>query len=197
MKKNMTKKETAFEERMAKQRAKRGFSDRDVWSIDYWFCNTISPMLKQLAKKKHGFQTLDEDGNLVQIDNLSDEEYEMYEKRWTDTILRMAHFADEMNDDTCSMKNPYEKEYHRISRLFTKKYGFFGEKLYTDEDKKAVEEKGQYRMYFPKDDPVHGEEYRRITDQYMDYVKKISDYRDECKDEFFTLFSKYFSYLWD
>lgn len=197
MKKNMTKKETAFEERMAKQRAKRGFSDRDVWSIDYWFCNTISPMLKQLAKKKHGFQTLDEDGNLVQIDNLSDEEYEMYEKRWTATLLRMAHLADEMNEDTCSMKNPYEKEYHRICRLFTKKYGFFGEKLYTDEDKKAAEEKGQYRMYFPQDDPVHSEEYRRITDQYMDYVKKISDYRDECKDEFFTLFSKYFSYLWD
>ena len=44
-----SKSDIAFEERMAKQRATRGFCDRDVWDIDHWFCNTISPMLKQLA----------------------------------------------------------------------------------------------------------------------------------------------------
>ena len=107
MKKPMTKKEAAFEERMAKQRAKRGFSDRDVWSIDYWFCNTISPMLKQLAKKTHGFQTLDENGNIIQTNNLTDEDAEMYEKRWTDTILHMAHLADEMNLATSLLFDPF------------------------------------------------------------------------------------------
>lgn len=192
----MTKKEVAFEERMAKQRAKRGFSDRDVWSIDYWFCNTISPMLKQLAKKTHGFQTLDENGNIIQTNALTDEDFGMYEKRWTDTILHMAHLADEMNDETCSMKNPHEKDFDRIHRAFLKKYGFWGEKLYTEEDKKEAE-KGCHKMYSPESDPIHGEEYRKIMEQYMAYEQKISDYRDECKDEFFRLFNRYFWCLWD
>ena len=196
-KKTMTKKEIAFEERMAKQRVKRGFSDRDVWSIDYWFCNTISPMLKQLAKKKHGFQQLDENGEFIYKDKLSDEEYEIFEKRWTDTILHMAHLADEMNEETCSMKNPFDKDLHRIYRAFEKKYGFWGEKLQTEEDKKETKEKGITRMYTPTDDPIHGEEYQKIMDLHSDYEKKIAEYRDKCKDDFFVLFSKYFRYLWD
>lgn len=197
MKKIMTKKEIAFEERMAKQRAKRGYSDRDTWSIDYWFCKTISPMLKQLAKKKHGFQTLDENGDLIQTGNLSDKEYEVFEKRWTDTILHMAFLAEEMNEETCSMKNPFEKDIHRVYRAFEKKYGLLGEKLLTEEEKiEAAEGKGT-RAYFPDDDPVHGEEYRIILERHMDFEKKINEYRERCKDEFFVLFSKYFWCLWD
>lgn len=196
-KKTMTKKEIAFEERMAKQRAKRGFSDRDVWSIDYWFCNTISPMLKQLAKNAHGYQTLDENGDIIHTGDTSKEESEMYAKRWKDAILHMAFLADEMNEEMCSMKNPFERDFHRVHRIFEKRYGFWGEKLQTDEEKRQEEEGKGTRMYFPEDDPVHGEEYRKITDQYMDFEKKISDYREECKNEFFMLFSKYFWYLWD
>ena len=195
-KKTATKKEIAFEERMAKQRAKRGFSDRDVWSIDYWFCNTISPMLKQLAKKAHGFQTLDENGEFIHKDKLSDEDCKLFDKRWTHTLLHMAFLADEMSEENCSMKNPFDKDYHRIWRAFEKKYGSFGEKLLTEE-KKEKQEKGGTRLYSPDDDPVHGEEYRKIMDQHSDYEKKIAEYRDKCKDEFFVLFSKYFRCLWD
>ena len=196
-KRTMTKKEIAFEDKMAKQRAKRGYSDRDTWSIDYWFCNTISPMLKQLARKKFGFQTLDDKGNLIYINNLSDEEYKIYEKRWTDTLLHMAFLADEMSEETCSMKNPYEKDFHRTYRTFEKKYGLFGEKLLTKEEKKEAEEGKGTRVYFPEDDPVYGEKYRKIMDQHMDYEKKINEYREQCKNEFFVLFSKYFWCLWD
>ena len=88
---------------MTKQRAKRGFCDRDVWSIDYWFCNTISPMLKQLANKHHGYQVLDENGDFADKNNITDEESDVLDKRWTDTILHLAFLADEMNEETCSM----------------------------------------------------------------------------------------------
>ena len=193
----LTKKEIAFKERMAKQRAKRGFSDKDVWSIDYWFCETISPMLKQLAKTSHGFQTLDENGDLIYKEKFSDEEYDLYDKRWKDTILHMAFLADEMNELKSSMKNPYDKEWRRIQRIFEKKYGFWGEKLWTDEDKKESEKTGRHPWYGPEDDPVHGEEYRKISDAHYEYKMKIEEYRDKCKDEFFVLFSKYFRSLWD
>lgn len=197
MKRVLTKKELAFEERMSKQRAKRGFCDRDVWSIDYWFCNTISPMLKQLAKEHHGYQILDENGEIVHKENITHEEAEVYNQRWTDTILHMAFLADEMNEETCSMKNPFEKECTRINRAFTKKYGVNGEKLQTEEEKAAAEKTGSHRWYGPEDDPIHGDEYKKVSDQYFDYERKISDYMEECKNEFFRLFNKYFWDLWD
>ena len=197
MKKKMTKKEIAFENKMAKQRAKRGYSDRDTWSIDYWFCNIISPMLKQLAREKHGFQTLNENGDLIYTGNLSDKEYDVFEKRWTDTILHMAFLADEMNEETCSMKNPFEEDFHRVYRAFEKKYGLFGEKLLTEEEKKEAAEGKGTKAYFPDDDPIHGEEYRIILEQHTDFEKKINEYRESCKNEFFVLFSKYFWCLWD
>lgn len=40
-------------------------------------------MLKQLAREKHGFQTLNENGDIIYTGNLSDKEYEVFEKRWT------------------------------------------------------------------------------------------------------------------
>ena len=184
----------AFEERMAKQRAKRGFCDRDVWNIDYWFCNTISPMLKQLAKTQVGFHQLDEKGNIISPSgNLTDEETEMYVKRWKDTILHLAFLADEMDKDKCSMKNPYYKEWSRVSRAFNKKYGTFGEKLRTKEDKNG----NLHQLYFPEDDPVNGAEYKKLSDKHFQYAMKIERYREKCKNEFFRLFSKYYRYLWD
>ena len=190
-----TKSDIAFEERMAKQRAKRGFCDRDVWSIDYWFCNTISPMLKQLAKTHTGYQCLDEKGNIVTslISVKTDEEEAMYVKRWQDTILHLAFLADEMDEDRCSMKNPYDKDWHRISRAFEKKYGSLGQKLETDEGKKGK----LHQIYLPDSDPINGKEYKKISDLHTKYEMKIERYREKCKNEFFRLFSKYFRYLWD
>lgn len=192
-----TKKEIAFEERMAKQRAKRGFCDRDTWAVDYWFCKTISPMLKQLAREKHGFQTLDEKGNYVDVELLTEEDYDLYDKRWTDTLLRMAFLADEINEETCSMKNPFEKDYRRIHRAFEKRYGFMGQKLRTEEEREEEEKTGRFRVRFPDGDPVHGKEYKAVMDQYFEYQRKIEKYREQCKNEFFALFSKYFYSLGD
>jgi hypothetical protein len=195
-KETMTKKEIAFKERMAKQKVKKGFCDEDVWSIDIWFCKTISPMLRQLAKTSHGCPLLDENGDVIYKEKTSSEELDIYAKRWEETLLHMAFLADEMHEDTCSMKNPFEKERKRIYKTFEKKYGFWGEKLYTEEDKKKKEE-GIYNMYTPEDDPIHGEEYQKIINQHSEYEGKIADYMERCKEEFFLLFCKYFRHLWD
>ena len=165
-----------------------------MWNIDYWFCNTISPMLKQLTKNMTGYHCLDENGNIIScVFDKTEEEDAMYAKRWKDTILHLAFLADEMNEDKCSMKNPYYKEWSRVSRAFNKKYGTFGEKLRTEEDKNGK----LHQLYFPEDDPVNGAEYKKITDKYFQYAMKIERYREKCKNEFFRLFSKYFHYLWD
>lgn len=36
------------------QRGQRGFSDRDVWSIDYYMCSWMPQALEQLRRTKHG-----------------------------------------------------------------------------------------------------------------------------------------------
>ena len=189
-----TKSDIAFEERMAKQRAKRGFCDRDVWDIGLWFGNIISPMLKQLAKNQTGYQCLDEKGNIIGcISDKTPEEDAMYAKRWKDAILHLAFLADEMDEDRCSMKNPYDKEMRRISRAFEKKYGTFGEKLQTKEEREG----NLHRWYFPESDPVNGKEYKKISDLHTKYEMKIERYQNKCKNEFFRLFSKHFWDLWD
>ena len=36
------------------QRARRGWADCDVWSMDSWFCAVVPGMLRQLADNHHG-----------------------------------------------------------------------------------------------------------------------------------------------
>lgn len=43
------------EERWDKQRIKRGFSDRDLWSFDYYLSVVISNGLKRLKKIQNGY----------------------------------------------------------------------------------------------------------------------------------------------
>ena len=192
-----SKSDIAFEERMAKQRAKRGFCDRDVWDIDHWFCNTISPMLKQLAETGHSYAVLDEKGNRTFSHKHTKEESAILAKRWKDTLLHMAFLADEMDEDKCSMKNPYEEDWNKVYKAFEEEYGLMGKKLRTEEEAKRDEEVGLYRWRDPEDDPVHGKEYKKVMDKYSAYNHKISRYKNKCKNEFFRLFSKHFWDLWD
>ena len=181
----------------AKQRAEQGFCDRDVWHIAHWFYSTIGPMLRQLAEKGHSYAPLDEKGNRTSSAFSTKEELKVFAKRWEDTLLRMAFLADEMDDDKCSMKNPYEEERDRVYKTFKEEYGHNGEKLRTEEEAKEEEETGIYRWRDPEDDPVHGKEYKKILDKHLAYDTKIKRYQNKCKNEFFRLFSKHFWDLWD
>ena len=181
----------------AKQRAENGFCDCDVWHIAYWFYNTISPMLKQLAEKGISYAELDEKGNRTFSDNHTKEESTVLAKRWKDTLLHMAFLADEMDDDKCSMKNPYKDERDRVYETFEKEYGSMGQKLRTEEEAKTEEELEIYCKRGPEDDPIHGKEYKKVLDKYSAYNHKISRYKNKCKNEFFRLFSKHFWDLWD
>jgi len=185
------------EELFAKQRAERGFCDSDVWNLKDWFYETISPMLKQLAETGHSYAPLDEKGNRTGCYNSTKEESEILAKRWRDTLLRMAFLADEMDNEKCSMKNPYKEERDRVYEAFEKEYGHNGEKLRTKEEEKREKESRFFTLRGPKDDPVHGKEYEKVIDKYYAYKDKIGKYQNKCKNEFFRLFSKHFWDLWD
>ena len=87
------------------------------------------------------------------------------------------------------MPGVYEDEHHRAYREFEEKYGMFGEKLRNPE-----EENGPgHRLYTLHD----VDEYKDIAEKYMKEARKIDQYRMECKDEAFQMFSQWFYALWD
>lgn len=81
------------------QRGIRGYSDKDVWSIDIWFKSIIIPMLEQLKETKQGYPI------------------DMTEEEWNLTLNNMINYFKECTDFYCSEKNEYEDEY--MSRIMS------------------------------------------------------------------------------
>lgn len=73
------------------QRGKRGWADIDVICMDYWFFRTVIPMLKRLKDTKHGYPV------------------DMTEEEWDEKLNKMIRCFEEANEDTCSIKNEYDK----------------------------------------------------------------------------------------
>jgi|GEM_PF-1498007 hypothetical protein len=186
------KEEEAYKAKAGQQRAKRGYADTDVWNMNTWFMDTISPMLKQFRKKHNGIPS-----SFLPSMVCTDEEREAANEKWEQILDRLIFLINEMDEDKCSMKNPYSRAYHSLQTRFRRELGWFGEKAKTDEEKKLEKEKGSSKMYFPTDFPDRYPTAQEINDMYFEYERKIFDYRNQCKNEFFELFSKHFWELWD
>lgn len=72
----------------------------------------------------------------------------------------------------------------RIFEEFEQKYGLFGEGLETPEEKDK--KTGAHIVHFPPEIP----EYADIEEKYRVEKEKLKEYREQCKDEAFKLFSK-------
>ena len=175
----------------SQQRAKRGYSDYDVWSIDTWFMEVVPKMLKAYRKHNDGCPS-----KLLPSFNPTEEESENAFRKWDEILERMIFLLDEMNEDRCSMKNPYEQEMDRIKKQFRKKYGFYGDKAVNPAVLDEEEESEGSRMYFPSDFPDLYPTYSELRDKWIKSDKEIFEYRDKCRKEFFALFSEYFWDLW-
>jgi hypothetical protein len=158
------------------QRATKGYSYRDLWSIDYWFMDKMPKMLLDFKKNLHGcpsqFTTND--------DRTEYQNVEQGMKNWEVVIDRMIFCFTEMNEDTCSQKNEFEDEYHR--QLHTKDY--------FEPCDKNNEGKKLFRW-------VHGDVEPELEANYWKRQRELEDYRDVMKNEGLDLFKKYFWNLWD
>ena len=154
----------------AKQRARKGYCELDTYSVSDWFLNTLPDMLEEIKNNCTGYPD------------------ELTEDEWIRILDRMIFLLHEANKDTCTKVNPYKAEYSRISDEFRAKYGEWGEKLLTDEQKAEAKKTGSSRIYLPSDMP----EYKEICEQYSEEEHKLSAYREKCKNEALELFSKWF-----
>ena len=165
------------------QRANRGYSSQDLWSLDHWFMETMPKMLQDFKKNLHGCPaqfTTREDGSEYQT-------VEQGMKEWEAVIDRMIFCFTEMHEDTCSMKNEFEDEYHRQRHKPNegKKVKDWFEQCGTDKDGKPL-----YRW-------ITGEVEPELEKRFWDKRKEIENYREKMKDEGFELMKKYFWNLWD
>ncbi|SCW59185.1 hypothetical protein SAMN05660484_01953 [Eubacterium ruminantium] len=78
------KEEEAYQAKARQQRAKRGYADTDVWNMNDWFMDTISPMLKQFRKKHNGVPS-----TFLPSMMCSDEEREVANAKWEQILDRM------------------------------------------------------------------------------------------------------------
>lgn len=189
----LRRKDEEFDERMKKQRYERGYADIDVWNMYDWFLKTVKPMLMQYRKNHIGSPASlgenykNEEGIWVN-DKCHDE--------WNVILDRMIFLLNEMDEDTCSMVNPFQEDVEKAHDEFSEKYGVFGDGLKSGEEKEKEKTSGDIRIYFPTDEPGR-DDVKQLFADYHNAENAIAEYRNRCKDEFFELFNKYFWDLWD
>jgi len=75
------------------QRGRRGYSDRDIWGIDYWLAEMMPRALRQLKRTKHGLpcdmflpsDPVNKYGNYTKL------AFKKAEKRWNKKLDNMIH----------------------------------------------------------------------------------------------------------
>ena len=175
----------------SKQRITRGYCDYDVWEM-FSFLQTIIPDMLQTLKDTRmgspgylGKHYTNEDGILVN-DTCHDE--------WDNIVERMIFLWRELDEDTCSKKNPYDDAYMEAFTEFHDRYGIFGEKLQTEEELEENRKRGGGgTVHFMDELP----EYKEISDKYREEEKRLEEYRESCKDEAFDMLKQHFFALWD
>lgn len=175
-----------------KQRYEKGYSDSDVNNLAYWFIDIMSKMLTQFRDNLTGYPTSIFYPDMPHAVSERGDEEGLIE--WKKIIDRMIFLLQEMDEDTCSYKNKYEEEVDKAHKEFDDKYGFFG-KNFEKINGIESENKEFKRAYFYYDDPEHPE-WKELHYDWLLEEKNIRYYRDKCREEFFSLFSKHFWLLW-
>jgi hypothetical protein len=169
---------------------KHGHDVGATWDVYLWFQDTMQHVLTELRKNHHGTPCLEiEEGFFPE----SDEDWEKQDKLWNETLDEMIFLLNEMNEETCSKRNQYDDEWYKAFSEFSKKYGFFGEGLMSQEETDEHNKTGCRRIHMPDELP----EYKEIMDNHRLREDELEMYRAECKDKFMDMFKKFYYNLWD
>lgn len=182
------------------QRTTKGYCELDTYSVGDWLLNTLPDMCESIDNKRCGYPSAFFDEAMEHYGLKSMDEYnkaseeirdkvdDYGDKKWSEILSRLTFLLREANEDTCTKVNPYETEYSRISDEFREKYGEWGEKLFTDKEKAEAKKTGSCPVYLPH----HMPEYKEICELHFEEERKLSAYREQCKNEALELFSKWF-----
>lgn len=172
------------------QRIRKGYCNKDTWNMYDWFLKVMPDMLQDYKDNRMGSpgelgENYTNDEGILVNDTCHEE--------WNKILDHMVFLLHECEEETCSKQNPYEDEHFQMISEFIDKYGFLGQKLMTEEELAEKEKTGASVCHFPREVP----EYQELDEKYMEEGRKLEEYRNQCKNEFFELFSKWFWAFWD
>lgn len=195
-----------YERKMAKQRAKRKYSDDMCWGIDYTLLEILPPMIEQMRKAKHGYPELEFEEVLnfpiqwinKEMKNLQKEFKEKdYEEpdindpftKWQLILKRIVFCLTEADEDKTSFKNQYDEEYDKQLWSNIKNENnlkeYFVPVKYDENNKPKL-----YKFNTHKVD-------EELSKKWLNTEEEIWEYRDNMKTEAFNLINEYFWTLWD
>ena len=162
------------------QRIWKGYCDYDLFSIDGWFMKLMPRMLKEFKETRHGSPvTINNASQAVFLDD--EERNQAVHCEWDKILDRMVFLLGEMDECSCSQQNPFVDEYLAAFDKLLK-----GPTDHPD---------GSCAIRYP--DLKKYPEYRDLDERYHTEEKRLAQYRLDCKQEFFDLFSAHFYDLWD
>tara|TARA_Y100000034_G_C6558827_1_gene241756 strand:- start:93 stop:518 length:426 start_codon:yes stop_codon:yes gene_type:complete len=108
------------------QRGRRGWSDQDAWSVDYWLVDNLIPMLKRLKENKNGtpMSMFRKKDGVDKNDNPTDKATQLADLRWEYILneiiygLKCAKAIQELNYDY-NDKNRTKLLHKRVENTFT------------------------------------------------------------------------------
>jgi hypothetical protein len=94
------------------QRGRRGWSDRDAWSVDYYLAEVIPPMLRRLVEYGNGFPAG------IMSEDFTEDEWEAHYKKWHKDLLKAADDIDQhkVATDYAEKYEDIEKAMKRVER---------------------------------------------------------------------------------
>lgn len=171
----------------AKERATKGYCEKDLWDIESWFLRIMAGMLAEFKIKRHGSPQrlgenyVNEQGFLVN---------DTCHAEWDGILDEMVRLFRESVEETCSRKNPYEAEHAKAYGEFTERYGPCGERL---DPEPASPDAPCRRMHFLREVP----EYAEIDRKWEAAERELEEYRAECRREALAMFGTWLPDLVD
>lgn len=166
--------------RWSHQRIWKGYCEYDLFSIDDWFLKIMPQMLSEFQKTRHGSPVIpNSDSQALFLDD--EERNQDVHTEWDKKLDRMVFLLREMDEATCSQRNTFEDAY------------FEALKGHWETPIENADGTTTHR-YTPLGEIP---EYKELDDNYRSEEKRLTQYRLDCKREFFELFSEHFYDLWD
>jgi len=97
------------------QRGKRGYSERDLWDLDWYLAEMIPNALRDLRESQHCCPGWKEQ-----------EDFVIAQKRW-DTIIEDIIYIFEKSDEVWNLTKEEKKRYDKGWRLFKKHFSDLGD----------------------------------------------------------------------
>lgn len=163
------------------QRITKGYSDYDVWDIREWFKEIVPCMVQELKETR-----------ISSPDVPTTEDGKDYNQQWDEKLDKIVFAFREARMETCSKQNKYSEEWSKANEEFEKKYGLFGEKLQTDEEKEEAEATGHSTMHMMREIP----KYKEIDEKYYKESCELDKYHEEQFDKALQLFVENIRDLW-